>query len=639
MLIDSEKIARYEALAKDDPAGYRRRLTFIAVLGDVVLTILRMIPVVLLVAFSSLFYGGWFFQVLAVSTLLLFLWLGRPDFRLDGRVLVREEAPKLFAEIDKLCAQLSVSGKFEVRLNDEFNAGATETRGLFGIIGTKRVLVLGVPLLAILDKQQVLAIIAHEFGHLSRRHGRLGHWLYRTRVGWLMYEESNRESDAILERAISWYGRAFVPYFSTLSFVHSRRCEYEADADAASVAGAAAFGEALSTLMAFDGLWEKKIPQMIASQVESSATAPGGFMQQLSLAARDVDTETKSAWLLQAMQKTASATNTHPSLRERLAALNVTPQLGSLDNIAGEELLGKTWQGITKSSNESWQSRERLPWLLRHAFHVHVARELLAAEDEVAVTWPVERQIARARALAENDMEHGLTAMKKLYEKYPDDDEVTACYAITCLAQNNIENAIDGVNPAGALWQRAPRYRRKIACGLVDFYERKEDLKNRDAWQIKLDGVTAARSALVEEFMRAAEADADKTQIAPVAADELTEPVRNFLATAIQQDQTICTAWAFGASLTIATKNAKTAGAMRIHLVALVIGPAAAKACETDEDQIAESYRSALSRTLPMSDECIVNTYFVTEKLPERFTANNVFVDKRTTTSPSASPG
>jgi Zn-dependent protease with chaperone function len=639
MLIDSEKIARYEALAEDDPAAYRRRLTFIAVLGDIVLTILRMIPIVLLVAFSSLFYGGWFFQILAVSTLLLFLWLGRPDFRIDGRVLAREQAPELFAEIDKLGAQLSVSGKIEVRINDEFNAGATETRGLFGIIGTKRVLVLGVPLLAILDKQQVLAIIAHEFGHLSRRHGRLGHWLYRTRVGWLMYEESNRESDAILERAISWYGRAFVPYFSTLSFVHSRHCEYEADADAASVIGAPAFGEALSTLMAFDGLWEKKIPQMMASQVACSATAPGDFAQQLSRAAREVDAETKSEWLLQAMQKTASATNTHPSLRERLAALNISPQLGPLGNIAGEELLGNAWHDITKLSNESWQSRERLPWLLRHAFHEHVARDILAAEDEMAVTWPVERQIARARALVGHDMEYGLAAMKLLYEKYPDNDEVTAGYALSCLAQNDIEKAINGVNPAEALWQRAPRYRRKIAGALVAFYSRKEDLKHREAWQTKLNGVTAARSTLVEEFVRAVEADAGKTQIAPVATDELAEPVRNFLAAAIQQDQTICAAWTFGASLAIETKSAKAADAMRIHLLALVIDPAAAKACEIDEDEIAESYRSVLSRTLPMSDECIVTTYFVTERQPERFTANNVLVDKRTTTSPSASPG
>jgi Zn-dependent protease with chaperone function len=637
MLIDSEKIARYEALAKDDPNGYRHRLAFIAVMGDIVLTILRMIPIALLVAFSSLFYGGWFFQVLAVSTLLLFLWLGRPDFRIDGRVLVREDAPELFAEIDKLCAQLSVSGKFEVRINDEFNAGATETRGLFGIIGTRRVLVLGVPLLAILDKRQVLAIIAHEFGHLSRRHGRLGHWLYRTRVGWLMYEESNRESDAILERAISWYGRAFVPYFSALSFVHSRRCEYEADADAASVVGAPVFGEALSALMTFDGLWEKKIPEMLAQQIESSATVPGDFTQQLSRAAREAGTDEKSTWLLEAMQKTASATNTHPSLRERLAELNVAPQLDPLDDIAGEELLGKAWHGIQKTSNESWQSRERLPWLLQHAFHAHVARDLLAAEDEAVMTWSADRTLARARALAARDMESGLAAMKQLYKEHSGDDEVTACYALTCLAQNNIDNAADGVNPAEALWQRAPRYRRKIAGGLVSFYERKEDFKNRDAWQTKLEGVTAARSTLVEEFVRAVEADVGKTHIAPAATDDLAEPVRNFLAAAIRQDQTICAAWAFGGSLAIslkgAAKNTKATGTMRIHLLALVIDPAAMKICGAGEDEIEESYRSALGRALPIGDECIVTTYFMTEKLPERFTADNVFIDKRTTTT------
>ena len=109
----------------------------------------------------------------------------------------------------------------------ELNASAAETRGLFGVLGTRRVLTLGVPLLGTLSREELMAVIAHEYGHFSRRHGRLGHWLYRARVGWLRYAEHVDESDSTFYRAAAWYAARFVPYFSARSFVHSRQCEYE----------------------------------------------------------------------------------------------------------------------------------------------------------------------------------------------------------------------------------------------------------------------------------------------------------------------------------------------------------------------------------------------------------------------------
>ncbi len=67
--------------------------------------------------------------------------------RLQGRALTREQAPLLFAEIDAIRDKLQVRKRMEVMLDDSFNAGALETRGFFGLFGTRRVLFLGVPLL------------------------------------------------------------------------------------------------------------------------------------------------------------------------------------------------------------------------------------------------------------------------------------------------------------------------------------------------------------------------------------------------------------------------------------------------------------------------------------------------------------
>ena len=120
------------------------------------------------------------------------------------------------------------------------------------------------PLLLVLDRRQVLAIIAHEFGHFSRRHGRLGNWLYRARVGWMLYAEQVSESDSTFDQAAAWYARHFVPFFSARSFVHSRQCEYEADADAALAAGSDTVARALTRLMVLARLWHERLPRRIA---------------------------------------------------------------------------------------------------------------------------------------------------------------------------------------------------------------------------------------------------------------------------------------------------------------------------------------------------------------------------------------
>jgi Zn-dependent protease with chaperone function len=629
MLIDREKIARFEKLAAENPKAYRFRLAAVAVLGDIVLTILRMIPVALLIALSSLFYGGWFFYALAATTFLLFLWLGRADFRVDGRVLERTDAPALFAEVDQLRTQLAVSGKIEIRLNDEFNAGATETRGLFGIIGTRRVLVLGVPLLAILSKAQVLAIVAHEFGHLSRRHGRLGHWLYRTRAGWLMYEECSGESAAILERAISWYGRAFVPYFSTLAFVHSRQCEYEADADAASVVGTLAFGQALANVIAYDKLFSDEMPQRMHAQMRQTPHAPDDYVQQLAHAAREVPAETRAAWLEAALQQEATSENTHPSLTQRLRALGIAPQLGALDNVAGESLLGAAWPDIMKAVNEAWQLRERRAWSLRHHYFRNVSAALLQVSDDVAASWPPARALTRARALAQHAPALGLDALKHVSANHPDSAEVSACLALTMLEQNDA----NGVAIADSIWQRAPRYRRRMAAALCGFYRSAGgsagNTASFDAWKAKLQGVTESRAKLIDDFVQAAEADLDKTEVAPTGVDTLDDDVRLFLVAALADDHLIRAAWLFGGTRSIVTKSNPAGEALPMHMLALVIDPAAMKTAEQDEHQVSDCYHDALFNALPLGDEVMVTTYFSTEKLPERFIASNVLIDKR----------
>src|SRR6185436_19190467 len=139
---DPELIARLQGAAARSPALYRARLMLLAVAGDVTLTAALVLPWFAVIFFGVVLANRVLFYWMGAAALVFLVWLLRPGFRLEGRALRRDEAPELFREIDALRSKLDVRGRMEVLLDDSFNAGAAESRGLFGLAGTRRVLVL-----------------------------------------------------------------------------------------------------------------------------------------------------------------------------------------------------------------------------------------------------------------------------------------------------------------------------------------------------------------------------------------------------------------------------------------------------------------------------------------------------------------
>lgn len=107
----------------------------------------------------------------------------QPRLHLGGQAVPREQAAGLLALVDELRRRLDVPPIDEIRLEDaEFNAGVLELGPTCFRWRTRRILFLGVPFLAAVDAAALRAVIAHELGHFSRRHGRLGHWLWRAQA-------------------------------------------------------------------------------------------------------------------------------------------------------------------------------------------------------------------------------------------------------------------------------------------------------------------------------------------------------------------------------------------------------------------------------------------------------------------------
>src|SRR5262249_23612227 len=109
-----------------------------------------------------------FFYWLAGIAVPFLVWLVRPGRRDDGNPISPKEMPELYAAVDRLKKEIDVEGRLQIELSDEVQASVREVLGVFGLFGNRRLMTLGIPLLAILDKDEARAVIAHELGHFSR---------------------------------------------------------------------------------------------------------------------------------------------------------------------------------------------------------------------------------------------------------------------------------------------------------------------------------------------------------------------------------------------------------------------------------------------------------------------------------------
>lgn len=518
-----------------------------------------------------------FFYWLAGAAIAFLAWLFRPSLRVEGRALTARDAPALDEAIARLRAKLDVSGRMEVRLDDAFNASALEGRGLFGLLGTRRVLTLGVPLLAVLGREDVLAVIAHELGHFSRRHGRLGHWLYRARAGWLQYVHDVGESDSSFDRAAAWYAKKFVPFFSVRSFVHSRRCEYEADGDGALAVGAPSFGGALARIQIYGALWEQAFPRQLANWKAEHAEAPRDIYERFERFCRERSAGELRGRLEEALRAPSGWQDTHPSLAERLRAVGESPSCAAPADSAGAALLGGRWRELLHEFGEEWQKRAQPGWLLEHLRLRHLGTP------------------------------RGRAELAARHEADPSDLPAKFAYAAALLHEGDAA----GLPLMEAMARQEPALRvRAFAC-LVHYYERKGDQEQMERWSRWLEQISKALAEALEPLLE--QAEDGKLRAGSLAGGE-----RALLADARRRDPCLRDAWLLEGTATL-RYTANRSVLLTAHLLALTVDPAEMQRLGQDEESIVERYQRLLETLVPADQVPLVHTYFTTEPLPAAY--------------------
>jgi Zn-dependent protease with chaperone function len=319
----------------------RRSMAFFAILS--IAMVIASYLFVLSLAVACVWVPGWImtstdtggFQILLI---LLFgiaaagamIWSLVPRFeafKAPGLLLDGARHPRLFAELDSIAAALKQPMPREVYLIGQVNAWVADRGGFVGI-GSRRVMGVGLPLLAVLSVSQLRAVLAHEFAHYYGGDTRLGPWVYRAQVaiirsqrsvgalrGWtrvlivrMMYE--------VITTLMTWQFKVFLRCIR----LSSRQQEYRADELACLIAGRQALVDGLRAIdgaaPAWTAFWRAEIAPIledglvpgIADGFARFVTAPA-IREQIE---RNLETQIR--------ESKTDPYATHPPLRQRIAA-------------------------------------------------------------------------------------------------------------------------------------------------------------------------------------------------------------------------------------------------------------------------------------------------------------------------------
>jgi Zn-dependent protease with chaperone function len=429
-------VRRLDGLAKENPSGYRLRvgllaaLGYVYILGTLVVLAAAGVMVVLAATKSHAFILGKFLIPLGALALLILraLWVKIPPP--EGIPLDRSTAAALWRLVDEVRVRVDGPRVDELLLNGELNARVAQIPRLGPVGWERNYLVVGLPLMQALTPDEFKAVVAHEFGHLSKRHGRFGSFIYRIRETWdrlLGTLDADRHWGRILfRRFFGWYA----PYFSAYSFALVRAHEYEADQASAEAAGSRAAATALAALTVADRYLASSYWPGVFALTHSERRPPSAAFSGMAVGLAEARTgEQRVDWLRKALREPAGTADTHPSLSERLTELGVVPpeSIIAAQNGAGEtaaqRFLEGAEAGLAERLDEEWRQAVAQLWEEEH-------QETLEAEQNLAeLERRSEQETQSSEELAERvyltarlrEPEQSIPLLEELLARKPDE--------------------------------------------------------------------------------------------------------------------------------------------------------------------------------------------------------------------------
>lgn len=519
-------------------------LTGLCIAGGIALISAR--PMVLTIALGI---GLGSVGVLIVIFLLKFMFTSHQTDRSHLLEITESDEPRLFEMIRDIVQEVGTSFPKKVYLSSEVNASVFYDSSFWSMfLPVKKNLQIGLGLVNTITREELKAILAHEFGHFSQRTMKVGSYVYNVNqvIFNMLYDNKSYEEMIQTWANISSYFTIFVEIAVKINagiqailrklytvvnkryLALSREMEFHADAIAASVTGYEPLKRSLLRMGIADqsfnnvlNFYNNKIAENIQSEsIFSDQTAVLHFLSernnhQLSHQLPDISQEEQSKYdksKLHINNQWAS----HPSVKDRIERLE---QTGLFSTVTSDEPANQLFANIA----------ERQKQLTRMMF------ERVTYEGEVKTISVVHfideyKQLflsqsfpTRFNGYYDNKtiLQINLDAVAEPTDMIPvdelfSDEKVDWVYSAVAL-QNDIETLKNIANksiPVKTFDYDGSRYNRKMANELIDTLTAELELLNRR--------ILANDQAVYHQFVA--------METAQQKSPKLTQMYRDFLA-------------------------------------------------------------------------------------------------------------
>jgi Zn-dependent protease with chaperone function len=270
-----------------------------------------------------LWLAGGFYPFLAAITVVTTLTILPAVFGLDRRArdlqregalpLSRAEQPQLWQLVDEIAAATGSQPPRTLLLDGDVNASVLESGTLLGLRPGKRYMVLGMPLLTLMNENELRAVLAHEFGHYVGGDTKVGAILYRAGAG------LNRVVTNLRRPVIRSYFEDYAQLFAKVSFPIRRAQELNADRLSVAATNADDVRDALSRLPGMAAIWDFHRVAFLVPAWKRGLSVTDPFSALLPQ--WEGRTTLREEALARELKREPHRFDSHPSLADRLAAL------------------------------------------------------------------------------------------------------------------------------------------------------------------------------------------------------------------------------------------------------------------------------------------------------------------------------
>ncbi|RTL37675.1 MAG: TonB family protein [Candidatus Melainabacteria bacterium] len=425
------------------------------------LLIIGLILLAALIAYFTFKYSHLWFAKLAILLVIsaglmlkaLFVRFPEPE----GLLIDQTFAPRLSEIIEELRSKTGCPKIHQVQLTGEFNCGIVQVPKL-GILGFhKNILRLGLPILDSVTVDEFKSVLAHEMGHLSKKHGVIACWIYQVQKSWdQLFEVLQASEESVGRLPLQLFARWYDPLFAKYSLALCREHELAADQLAATAAGAAVSCDALIRVhVVLEQLQDKMSERLTFAQQELPEPFPNFF----HILRAEVSSKPKEAEVQSTLERNwrIDDDSSHPSLGTRLKALQPSKDWSDLSAIAkqfvsqkhieetpAELFFAEQTSAVRQQLSDEWYEKKLESWQAEHARLQALKAEFAPLQEAAERN---ELNFAEAGRLADLLSElltrdQAILRLRRLIQTFPDNAAILFNLGVQLVFDENEEGIV-----------------------------------------------------------------------------------------------------------------------------------------------------------------------------------------------------